>query len=92
MNRQPEPSLIAARAWAKDKLANGAEPPWSFYRLMQLIDAADAIIAGTEATITMDDLQPKELPENCETQQEGEIVELDTFRPQPAVIPVPLPM
>lgn len=32
--------------WAEGKLAEGQEPPWSWYRFMQLRDALEHIVAG----------------------------------------------
>lgn len=43
--------LLKVRHWAQGKIDNGQEPPWAWYRYMQLIDALDAIIAGKQATI-----------------------------------------
>lgn len=39
-------AFATARQWAKARLASGHEPPWSYYRLMQLLDAMDALEAG----------------------------------------------
>ena len=42
--------LEEIRTWAKDKLAAGAEPPWSFYQHMKLVEAVDEILKGMDAT------------------------------------------
>jgi hypothetical protein len=36
--------------WTNEKLATGEEPPWSWYRYMQLREALEAILAGMAAT------------------------------------------
>lgn len=43
MTRQ---QLEQIRQWADEKIATGAEPPWSWYQLMKLREALDAILAG----------------------------------------------
>ena len=45
--------LEAVRDAAKAKLATGAEPPWAWYQYMKLVEAADAILAGMDATTTV---------------------------------------
>lgn len=38
--------LQKIRGWADDKIATGIEPPWSWYQLMKLREALDAILSG----------------------------------------------
>ena len=42
--------LERVREWALQKLATGEEPPWSWYRYMQLREALEAILAEMAAT------------------------------------------
>jgi hypothetical protein len=45
-----EAELERVRAWAKDKLQGGEEPPWAWYQYMKLVETVDAILAGRRAT------------------------------------------
>lgn len=38
--------LRKVRDWADEKIASCQEPPWAWYQLMKLREAADAILAG----------------------------------------------
>lgn len=40
-----EKSLLANIEWAEERLRNGAEPPFIYYRLMQLREAASELLA-----------------------------------------------
>lgn len=44
--------LLQLRAWAKERIGSGVEPPWAWYQYMKLIETADAIIGGLDATTT----------------------------------------
>jgi hypothetical protein len=46
--------LELVRDWAKAKLQGGSEPPWAWFRYMQLVETVDAILAGMAATVTME--------------------------------------
>jgi len=46
--------LERVRRWAQSKLDAGQEPPWAWYRYMQLVDAINGIIDGRAATVTLD--------------------------------------
>lgn len=45
-------TLQDVRQWANTKIASGAEPPWSWYQYMKLIETIDAINAGMSSTST----------------------------------------
>jgi hypothetical protein len=45
--------LEQVREWAIERLTTGNEPPWSWYQLMKLREALEAILAGTAATQPM---------------------------------------
>lgn len=42
--------LEQVREWAVEKITTGNEPPWSWYQLMKLREAVEAILAGMAAT------------------------------------------
>lgn len=42
--------LVKIRDWVDEKITTGAEPPWSWYQLMKLREALDAILSGMQAT------------------------------------------
>lgn len=92
MSQPPEWAFRAAREWAKERLSAGEEPPWSYYRLMQLIDAIDSINEGLAATKTKANLLRSDRPEDSVSQQEGNIYQLDNAQPHSDEISVPLPM
>lgn len=48
--------LERMRDWAIERLTTGNEPPWSWYQLMKLREATEAILAGMAATRPMADL------------------------------------
>src|SRR5271170_2199068 len=51
MNRD---DLERVRQWADEKLTTEGEPPWSWYRYMQLKDAIGALIQGMDVTQPME--------------------------------------
>lgn len=51
MNRD---DLERVRQWAEQKLTTEGEPPWSWYRYMQLKDAISALIQGMDVTRPME--------------------------------------
>ena len=42
--------LERVREWAIERLTTGNEPPWSWYQLMKLREASEALLAGMETT------------------------------------------
>ena len=52
--------LESIRAWAKAKIADDTELPWSWYQYMKLIETADAILAGMATKTTENSPQPDE--------------------------------
>ena len=47
-------TLKAVRDWAQEKLDAGCEPPFAWYRYMQLREALDAILDGFATRIPQD--------------------------------------
>jgi len=52
--------LTEIRQWAHEKAQGESEPPWAWYQYMKLIETADAILAGMDATIPMESSQQSE--------------------------------
>lgn len=73
-----ENTLLQVSEWAKERLRMGSEPPWTHYRLMQLVEAADQL--RDEMLTATEDLQ--QLPEHSESGRRlsAEVVPLDTAR------------
>jgi hypothetical protein len=46
--------LERVREWAINKLTTGGEPPWSWYRYMQLREALEALLEGMAVTRPME--------------------------------------
>ena len=42
--------LKTVKSWATTKVANGNEPPWSWYQYMKLIEAIAEIESGVHST------------------------------------------
>lgn len=82
--------MLEARYLAKKKLQSGSEPPWAWYQYMKLVETADAILAGIEATTG----GPRGSDQRPEThlQLVGSTDQRDSAQPHPDVIPVQLPM
>jgi hypothetical protein len=57
--------LLQLRAWAKERIATGVEPPWAWYQYMKLIETADAIVGGLDSTTT-NQAKPVSSPESGE--------------------------
>ena len=83
--------LEKVRAWANDKIATGAEPPWAWQQLCRLRDTIDAIVAGMDATQQTASLQATD-------ERRGSVLRLvaatdrpDTARHHFAGTPVRLP-
>ncbi len=87
----PLMEMAKLKDWAQERLREGAEPPWSYYRMMQLIDAVDALSSGAEAVSpTAHSLESESLPGEIHPQG-ANIYRLDTSRRHPAEPPVRLP-
>lgn len=87
----PLGELRVARQWAKERLRAGAESPWTYYRLMQLIEAIDALEAGDQV-VTTTDHSPQLVEHSGERpQQEGNIYQIDSARSRPTDEAVQMP-
>ena len=89
----PHAALDTAKEWARERLRSGMEPPWAYYRLMQLIDAIDSLAAGAAAVNPTGCSQRSEAPSDETPQQEGgNIYRLDGARLRHAGQTVIMPM
>lgn len=77
-----EKTLESVQAWATERLRSGTEPPWSYYRLMQLLDAI-AGLRDPDADITRGYSPQSEQRSESGPQREADIVQLDTVRRRP---------
>lgn len=87
--------LEKVRAWADDKIAKGAEPPWAWYQYMKLRETLDAVLAGMEATAPI--TVPVDSQPEAQHRGSGHLRLVDTCPPdsaqrRPADEPVQLPM
>lgn len=84
--------LTRAIDWANERLRSGAEPPWAYYRLMQLKEAASELIAGMNVAMQPTDGSPESdgLPASA-PQQAADIVPLDSARRLRHTGEIPLP-
>lgn len=74
--------------WARERLASGMEPPTAYYRLMQLVEAADCLRAGGCVTPPTDDSPQSGQPAENDRPQAASVVQLDSVRPHRAGQPV----
>lgn len=66
--------------WARDRIRAGQEPPWSYYKLLQLIDAVEGLKAETPARLQTEDLpEPLGTPDGAR-QLTAQVVSLDSIR------------
>ena len=86
-----EQKLEDVRAWAQEKIASGAEPPWAWFQYMKLIETADAILGSREAT-TKESSQQSAMPVGEHLRLVGPNDQQDGFQRHPAGLPTQLPM
>lgn len=73
--------------WARDRIHAGQEPPWSYYKLMQLIDAVEGLKNDCPLILRTEDLpRAADTPESG-PQLSGQVVALDSIRPRPPQTP-----
>lgn len=83
--------LEEVREWAKSKIASGAEPPWSWYQLMKLIEAVDTILEG-QACITTENSQRVEARPGKHLRPVDSTYPRDSVQLHQPEKPLPLPM
>jgi len=84
--------LERIREWANEKAQSGQEPPWAWFQYMKLVETADAILAGMDATITQPDLQGSPPRSETHLRLVGGTRQPDSVRRRRAAPPVQLPM
>jgi hypothetical protein len=84
--------LAKVRDWANEKLATGDEPPWAWYRYMQLREALDAILSGMESVSPTARLQPPEPHQGRHLQLVGGSGPQGSVPHRPSDVPVQMPM
>lgn len=70
--------------WARERIQAGQEPPWTYYKLMQLIDALEGLRADSAITPQMESLLRSPERSDSVRPQEAQIVDLDMLRRPPA--------
>jgi hypothetical protein len=48
--------LERVRDWTQEQLTTGDQPPWAWFQYMKLRETLDAILAGMDATVPLDEL------------------------------------
>lgn len=70
--------------YANERLASGDEPPWSYYRLWQLREAAQCLIENRLTPLGPEDLQQLVSQPETSPQRQGTVVRLHTVQsPEP---------
>lgn len=87
----PRAELDTILEWAKAKLAEGQEPPWSWYQLMKLRETLEAIHAGMAATTTVSSQQSAE-PSGKHLRLVDSTCQPDTSQPHHVGLPTRPPM
>lgn len=70
--------------WARERIRAGQEPPWTYYKLMQLVDAIESLSDEAAKQRMESSLQSPERSQDDVRPQAAGIVSLDTFRRPPA--------
>ena len=80
------------RMWAQAKVEAGSDPPWAWYQYMKLIEAANAILKGMDATATMASSQQSAKLPGTHLRLVGAIGSQDNAQPHQPETPTLLPM
>lgn len=83
--------LKRVREWALAKLSAGNEPPWTWYQLMKLREAIDALLVGMDATQPTGDLRGSAQRSGSGLQLVGEAGLQDSVQRHPSPNKIPLP-
>ena len=87
----PHWALDTAKAWAQERLRSGAEPPWTYYRLMQLVEAVESLTAGARAVTPTGCSQQEQRPRDDIPPQGENIYRLDIAQSRRAEQQVQMP-
>ena len=84
--------LERVRAWAREKIQGGQEPPWAWYQYMKLVETLDAILAGMAATITTESSQQSDSRPGGHLRLVGSTRPQDNAPPHHVGLPIQMPM
>jgi hypothetical protein len=84
--------LENVREWALERLTTGNEPPWSWYQLMKLREAIEAILAGMAATQPTANSPELAQRSGASLRLVGEADRPETVQHHPGKVPVQMPM
>ena len=84
--------LERVRDWAIARIAEGSEPPWSWYQLMKLREAVEAILAGMAVTQPMEDSRESALRRGGGLRLVDSADSQESTQSHPVEQQVPLPM
>ena len=83
-------TLADVQEWAAGRLRSGTEPPWTYYRLMQLFDALEGL-RDPDADLTRDRSLQSEPHSGNDLQPAAAIYSLDELRRRRVAPPEPQP-
>ena len=84
--------LEEIRNWAKAKIADGQEPPWSWFQYMKLIETVDAILASQACIVTMENSPQSDQRPSPYLQLVEPTSQQDSGSPLPDPSPIRMPM
>jgi len=84
-----ETELERVGDWARERIKAGQEPPWTYYKLMQLVDAIEGL--SGRFTLPTEDLQRSPDSSESDPQPQAKVVSLDSIRPRPMQTPAESP-
>ena len=83
--------LLRIQSWAKEKIAQGNEPPWAWYQYMKLIETIQALQAGMAATTTRESSPESEQRPGVHLRLVDRANPPDSAQLHPAGLPIQLP-
>jgi len=91
MDKVTAEDLARIRGWAKEKIAQGSEPPWAWYQYMKLIETIQALEAGMAAVTTRESSPQSAEHLDAHLRLVGSTDQRDTAQHRPAGLPTQLP-
>jgi hypothetical protein len=83
--------LLRIQSWAKEKIAQGNEPPWAWYQYMKLIETVQALTAGMAATVTKESSPQSDSRPGAHLRLVDSTDQPDNAPHRPAGLPIQLP-
>jgi hypothetical protein len=84
--------LVRMQKWAKEKIAQGSEPPWAWYQYMKLIETIQALTAGMECAAKTESSPQSAKRPDAHLRLVGANDQQDNALHHPVGLPVNLPM